>query len=72
MIYTDGMHLAASTLSELHEFAFSCEIGEDQFVSSKHPHYTLTSEQAAIVKTNGAKTVESDALLDHAAKTKMI
>lgn len=49
MVYTDGHHLVADTLAELHEFA----IGKLRFQPSwfqdhpRHPHYDLTTHRAA-------------------------
>ena len=46
MIYTDGIHLVADTIQELHVFALGMNLGRSYFhgVMKKHPHYDLTTE----------------------------
>lgn len=45
MIYTDKIHLMASTLQELHSFAKAIGLKRHYFhgVRKKHPHYDLTN-----------------------------
>jgi hypothetical protein len=47
MIYTDGIHLIADTLPELHKFALSIGLKRHFFegVKKRHPHYDLTNEK---------------------------
>lgn len=59
MIYTDGTHLVASTLAELHSFAASISLKRKWFQEHpRHPHYDLTTRRAAKrVISNGATLV---------------
>lgn len=43
MVYTDGIHLIADTLEELHRFAYLINLKRCWFhgVRKKHPHYDL-------------------------------
>lgn len=43
MVYTDGVHLVADTLGELHKFAFSIGLKYCYFEGTRkgHPHYDL-------------------------------
>ena len=43
MIYTDGVHIIADSLSELHEFARGIGMKREWFQDRKHPHYDITS-----------------------------
>ena len=47
MIYTDKIHLMASTLEELHTFAQSIGLKRYYFhgVRKGHPHYDLTNKE---------------------------
>jgi hypothetical protein len=47
MIYTDGVHLVADSLEELHKFASKVGLNRRYFegVRKKHPHYDLTNER---------------------------
>lgn len=51
MIYTDGIHLVADTLDELHKFANSIGIKRNYFhgLRKGHPHYDLTNKD--IIRT---------------------
>ena len=59
MIYTDGTHLVADVLTELHEFAFSIGLRRNWFQDHpRHPHYDLTTQRAAArALKNGAVLV---------------
>lgn len=58
MIYTDGIHLVATTLKELHCFAEKCNIKKCYYEGYRkgHPHYDLINPQIknTAIK-NGAK-----------------
>ncbi len=45
MIYTDGIHLVADDLNELHKFAFKINLKRQYYhgVRKGHPHYDLVS-----------------------------
>ncbi len=66
MVYTDGVHLVANTLEELHEFASRIGLGRHFYhgVRKGHPHYDLTSEgkKAAAIRA-GAWIVDSRRVL---------
>lgn len=48
MIYTDGVHLVADTLDELHMFAAAMGLRHSWFQDHpRHPHYDLTTKRAA-------------------------
>lgn len=68
MIYTDGMHLTATTLKELHKFAEDIGLDIADFNDGKHKHYTLSPSQADLVKKNGAKTITTESILEIIAK----
>jgi len=60
MIYTDGIHLVADTLAELHAFARTIGLKRHFFHGTRkgHPHYDLTNsgiKKKAILK--GARFV---------------
>lgn len=41
-VYTDGVHLVADTVDELHQFAKSINLNRCWFMNhKKHPHYDL-------------------------------
>lgn len=47
MVYTDGTHLVADTLDELHTFAQRMRLKRAWFQNHKrHPHYDLTTRRA--------------------------
>jgi hypothetical protein len=47
MVLTDGTHLVASTIKELHEFAARIGLKRQWFQAHpRHPHYDLTSRSA--------------------------
>lgn len=48
MIYSDGVHMIASSIEELHEFAASINLHKSYYRNprkKKHPHYDLMSER---------------------------
>lgn len=47
MVFTDGVHMVANTVEELHEFAESIGLKRHFFhgVRKGHPHYDLTNER---------------------------
>lgn len=64
MIYTDGIHLVADSLTELHEFANQNEIKRCWFEGVKrgHPHYDIPKQRRdEIVKMS--KMVSSKEIL---------
>lgn len=44
-VYTDGVHMVADTIAELHGFALKMGLGRHFFhgVRKGHPHYDLTT-----------------------------
>lgn len=66
MIYTDGVHLVADSLDELHSFAEKIGLKKHFYhgVRKGHPHYDLTNynAKAEAVKA-GAKVVDSRRIL---------
>lgn len=59
-VYTDGVHLVADTLDELHAFAVLVGLKRRWFQGRRHPHYDLTSRgkvQLALFK--GAKMIST-------------
>ena len=47
MILTDGVHLVADTMWELHDFAKRIHLRREWFQPGRHPHYDLTTLRAA-------------------------
>lgn len=46
-VYTDGVHLVADTLGELHAFAQAMNLKRAWFQNhARHPHYDLTTKRA--------------------------
>lgn len=75
MIYTDGVHLAADTLDELHAFARRLGLRREWFQDGRHPHYDLTTKRMALkaercgaVKVTQRKIVEVAALVSEEVK----
>lgn len=52
MVYTDGVHVVANSLEELHSFASKIGLRSESFESSRIPHYLLTSDE---VRNKAAK-----------------
>jgi len=71
MIYTDGTHLAADTLAELHMFAVLIGLRRDWFQNHlRHPHYDLTTKRAAKrAMKRGAKLVSSRRVIQASHKS---
>ncbi len=46
MLYTDGIHLIADSIEELHTFANSIGLNRNYFYGKRkgHPHYDLTNK----------------------------
>jgi len=48
-VYSDGVHLTADSLDELHKFAMDLNLKRKWFQGGKkHPHYDLTSDNIAL------------------------
>lgn len=45
MIYTDGVHLVASSLDELHSFAQKSGLKRVWFQDKRIPHYDITTKR---------------------------
>lgn len=64
MTYTDGQHLAADTLDELHEFAKKIGLKRDWFQDHpKHPHYDLLGCMTTKAEKHGAAKIRPRDLL---------
>lgn len=66
VIYTDGVHLVADELQELHTFAQSVGLKRQWFQEHpRHPHYDITTPGMlkAILSTNIVATISTKALL---------
>ena len=60
MVYTDGIHLVADTVHELHLFARSIGLKRSWFQDKQIPHYDLTTKRKANrAITEGAKEISS-------------
>ena len=46
MTYTDGVHLVADSLDELHAFADRLYMRRSWFQRGRHPHYDLTTPRS--------------------------
>jgi len=65
-VYTDGVHLIADSLDELHAFAGKMRFPKSWFQNKKreHPHYDLTTTRAAYRAISfGAILVDSKELI---------
>lgn len=56
-VYTDGVHLVADTIEELHAFAESIGMKRKWFQNHRKPHYDLLGRRAEIAYLKGAKKV---------------
>ena len=66
MLYTDGAHIVADSLEELHAFADSVELGLHWYegVRKGHPHYDIPkTRRSEILETPGLKHISSRELL---------
>ncbi len=61
MVFTDGSHLVAHNLEQLHEFAKEIGLKPEWFqYHDRHPHYDLTTSRMAQKATiNGAESITS-------------
>lgn len=61
MVYTDGIHLIADTLDELHKFAKQIGLNKCWFENHRKPHYDLmlstTSRKNMLVKATLAGAI---------------
>lgn len=61
MVYSDGIHMIASTIEELHEFANKIGLHKCYYRNprkKRHPHYDIMSEKVRLkVFENGAQSV---------------
>jgi hypothetical protein len=58
-VYTDGIHLVADSLDELHAFAHGIYLVKGWFQDGRHPHYDLTTRRA-VKRALRAGAVEVD------------
>mgnify|MGYP000744649331 CR=1 FL=1 len=65
MVYTDGIHLVADSLNELHSFAEEIGLKRHYFegVRKGHPHYDLLGNKLSIAIAHGVKIVSSKEVL---------
>lgn len=65
MVYTDGVHLVADTLDELHWFAKEIGLKREWFQDHRHKHYDMTT-QAKVRRAllRGAKMVSSQMIVE--------
>lgn len=54
MLYTDGYHLIAENIKELHSFANSIGIPKTSYRNKRHPHYKITNIESLQVLKSGA------------------
>lgn len=60
MTYTDGKHLVADTIDELHAFALRLGLKREWFQNHlKHPHYDLFGSKVTKARTLGACKISS-------------
>lgn len=59
MIYTDGIHMVATTIDELHAFAASIGCGRHWYEGLRkgHPHYDLIGKYYNLAISKGATQV---------------
>ncbi len=69
-VYTDGVHLVADTLDELHKFAQAMGLKREWFQNHRrHPHYDLTTKRAVSrVILKGAVCVDAEKIVEVAHK----
>jgi len=56
-VYTDGKHLVADTIDELHRFAEKMNLKRLWFQDHRHPHYDLTTKRAVMRAISGGATM---------------
>lgn len=67
MVYTDGIHLVADSLEELHRFARGIGLRKSWFQDKRLPHYDLTTQRASQRAINvGAIVVSSRTIVPKA------
>lgn len=49
MVYTDGVHLIADSIDELHEFAHDIGLKRCWFQNHRHKHYDLTTQRKVLI-----------------------
>lgn len=58
MVYTDGVHLIADSVDELHTFAQKIGLKHSWFQNHpKHPHYDIFGVMYTRARKNGAKLI---------------
>ncbi len=62
-VYTDGTHLMADTLTELHAFARRIGLKREWFQDHRHPHYDLFGVMAQRAVDAGAKPMSTKTML---------
>lgn len=65
MTYTDGTHLVADTLHELHEFAKKIGLRREKYLTTPHPQYELTGPVLEIALKSGCERITPNELLKH-------
>lgn len=64
MVYTDGVHLVADSLAELHEFADKILLKRCWFQNHHdHPHYDILGKKVKMALDAGAQRISSKELL---------
>ena len=66
MIYSDGIHMIADTLEELHAFANSVGLSRSYFHGTRkgHPHYDLIGKWKNIISVYNIKIVSSREIIN--------
>lgn len=68
MVYTDGQHLVADDLTELHQFAEKIYLKKSWFKDHDGaPHYEVWGNKAVLAIKRGAKLVQSNRIIAIAA-----
>lgn len=74
MIYTDGIHLVADSLQELHSFAVSIGLSRKYFhgIRRGHPHYDITSKLtlSKVFDSENVEFISSKEILEISKKMK--
>ena len=68
MVYTDGIHLIADTVEELHTFSASIGLKRCWYSNKRgkhHPHYDLWGKYLKKSLDNGAKLLTTRDLIKH-------
>lgn len=74
MIYTDGIHLVADDLTELHLFALSIGLKRWWYHGFKkgHPHYDLRGNKLELALKKGAIKKNSKQIVEISKKSKRL